>query len=89
MEVRNLANQILAEDEKPKDWDFFTKPLVDKCRLLLQVPPLCPKPPPSQSQHKLLAAALLVKKRSSKSPKAPSSWDAVMTSVHAAKVYTR
>ena len=89
MEVRNLANQALAENEKPKDWDFFAQPFIDKCLLLLQVYPLCPKPAPSHSQRKLLAAALLLKQRSAKSPKQPSDWDKVMTTVHASQVYKR
>jgi hypothetical protein len=92
MEVRNLANQSLAEDEKPKDWDFFVKPFIDKCQLLLQVPSLCPmrKAASSNSQRRIVAAtALLIKQRTSKSPVQNSEWDKIITTMHAAKVYRR
>ncbi len=91
MEIRNLANQSLAEDEKPKDWDFFVMPFIDKCRLLLQVTSLCPtqRPASASSQRKIVAAALLVKQRSGKTEKPHSEWDNILTSVQAAKVYRR
>jgi hypothetical protein len=91
MDVRNLANQSLSEDEKPKDWDFFVKPFVDKCHLLLQVPSLCPmrKAASSNSQRRIVAAALLIKQRTSKTPKQNSEWDKILTTMHAAKVYRR
>jgi hypothetical protein len=92
MEIRNLANQGLAENEKPKDWDFFVKPFIDKCRLLLQVVSLCPtqRPASATSQRKIVAAALLVKQQSGKAKQQQhSEWDKVLTSVQAAKVYRR
>jgi hypothetical protein len=90
-EIRNLANQSLAENEKPKDWDFFVKPFIEKCQLLLQVASLCPaqRPASATSQRKIVAAALLVKQRSGKAEKQHSEWDKVLTSVQAAKVYRR
>ena len=91
MEVRNLANQSLGEHDKPKDWDTFVQPLLDKCKLLLEVATLSPlrKPASSNSQKKILAAALLIKQRSSKSPKQMSEWDKVVSTMQAGKVYRR
>lgn len=91
MEIRNLANQSLKENEKPKDWDFFVEPFMGKCRLLLQLESLCPmhKPSSSRSQRKIVAAALLIKQRSNKTAKLTSEWDKIVSTVQAAKVFRR
>ena len=68
MEVRNLKNQSLGENEKPADWDAFTPPFLDRCRLLLQLPqlvrgvrPLSAVKDISDSRKRLIGAALQVK----------------------------
>ena len=39
--ARDLANQRLPPDAAPLLWEVFVSPLVDKCRVLLELPPLC------------------------------------------------
>ena len=91
MEIRNLANQGLKENEKPKDWDYFVEPFLEKCRLLLQVESLCPmhKSTVSKGQRRIVAAALLIKQRSGKTPTPASEWDKIIATMQAARVYRR
>jgi hypothetical protein len=90
MENRTFANQSLQDGTKPKEWDVFVKPVVDKCRLLLQIPSMCPPCARSSNpQRKLQTAAMLVKQGLAASQVQESEWDKVVTAVQAHQVFKR
>ena len=93
MENRSFANQSLRDGLAPKDWDFFVMPVVEKCILLLQVPPMCPPNTamPTSTQRKLQTAAMLVKQGLAglAQEEKSSERDKVVTAVQAHQVFKR